>query len=83
MPTRSICPYCSTDGQPPALAPDAWVNVRHGAYRTDRSPDAILRAISTGELPASRNSPRGHYRIRVADLDAWQAGELHCKDSVR
>ncbi len=51
---------------------DEMMTIEEAAAYLRMSKDTIRRAIKTGVLPASRltEQPRGHYRIRKADLDA-------------
>jgi excisionase family DNA binding protein len=45
------------------------LNVAEVADATGLSPNAVYRAISAGELRASKL--RGRLRVQLADLDAW------------
>jgi excisionase family DNA binding protein len=41
------------------------------AEKLQVSPDTVLRLIRSGELPASRLTPTGYWRIRQEDLEDY------------
>jgi len=45
-----------------------WVGVTEAARRKGWNRKTVYRAIRRGRLPAEQ-TPGGHYRIRIADLD--------------
>lgn len=45
------------------------VDVGQAAVLTGRHPETIRRAVKAGTLPDRRTTPRGHHRIRRADLE--------------
>ena len=55
------------------FSPDAVLKVSEAAAtRLWGCAPTIRAAIRTGDLPAARNE-RGHFLLRVSDLDAWRA----------
>ncbi|MEX0426895.1 helix-turn-helix domain-containing protein [Nocardioides sp. DS6] len=57
------------------LEPDDLIPLSVGRQRAGKSVDSLRAAIRSGDLPGYRTSPRGHWRVKVADLDAWARGE--------
>src|SRR5262245_51097789 len=49
----------------------AWLTVKEACARAKCGPKMIYRAISTGQLRASRLGVRNDYRILEPWLDAW------------
>lgn len=45
------------------------LDIDQAAKLTGRHPETIRRAVRSGALPDLRSNPRGHHRVRRADLD--------------
>lgn len=53
-----------------------WLDADEAAVYTRRARSAVRRAAAAGELSGVRESPRGAWAFRPADLDAWlEAGK--------
>ena len=48
---------------------DTELDIDQAAKLTGRHPETIRRAVRSGALPDLRANPRGHHRVRRADLD--------------
>ncbi|HYG67872.1 MAG TPA: helix-turn-helix domain-containing protein [Anaeromyxobacteraceae bacterium] len=62
------------EATPPAQAP-TFVGTAEAARRWGVKPDTVLAAIADGRLPATKPEGSRSYRIRLADLEAFLAGE--------
>jgi hypothetical protein len=52
-------------------APAAWLDIDEAAAYARRSRASLARAANAGELSGVRESPRGAWSFRPADLDRW------------
>lgn len=48
---------------------EAELDIDQAAKITGRHPETIRRAVRSGALPDLRSNPRGHHKVRRADLD--------------
>lgn len=51
----------------------AWLKLSGAARATGVSVDLLRRAASAKAFPTIRLSPRGNYRVQLADVQAWLA----------
>ena len=50
---------------------DPWLGLTDSASYTGRHPQTLREAVRSKELVASRNGDKGHYRIRLSELNRW------------
>lgn len=58
-----------------------WLNVDQAAEHAGNHVVTIRKALQSGELHGSQRTKGGRWRIHVACLDSWCAGE-HCEHQL-
>lgn len=53
----------------------AWGNAHEVAAYSDRHYSTVIRALRSGELHGHQRSDHGRWRIHIASVDAWIAGQ--------
>lgn len=52
-----------------------WLNTAQAGDHAGCSPTTVLRALEAGELHGTQRKAKGRWRINIACLDAWCAGD--------